>query len=274
MMMTIRNDRALWVGAVMALAIAVVPVSAQEPSPEAARDVDPRMERIRVELPQGALERIEARIAAARAEGLPVEPLMDKAVEGLAKRVPGPRIASAVDQLAGELGRARTLLADGVPPGPTDVAAVADAMRRGVPEMAIQRVARDAGPEEPVAMTVHTLGDLMDRGVPVEQALAVMEAWRSRGARRDELRELPGAIDRLMRQGILAGQAAAAVANAMRGGAGGDGRGGDQRPGMRGGGPPIPPGAGPPGSTPPDDRGRGTGSNPPGQGGGTGSGGG
>lgn len=257
-----RTTRVLWTGVVLALTVAVMPVSAQQD--------DPRLERIRTELPQGATAQIENRIAAARAEGLPVEPLLDKAVEGIAKRVPGPRIAGAVDRLARELGQARTLLVDGAPPSLTDVAAVADAMRRGVPEQAIRRIAERAGPDEPLAMAVHTMGDLMDRGVPVEQALAVMEAWRGRGARRDELRDLPGAVERLIRQGVLPGRAAAAVANAMRGGPPGAGQGppGGQPPGLiMQGGPPIPPGAGPPsGRDPdPDDRGGGPpGGGPPG----------
>lgn len=262
MMTNRRGERGLWLGALLALAVAVVPVTAQDQAP----DADPRMDRIRAELPQGVLERVEARIAVARTEGIPVEPLMDKAVEGIAKRVPGPRVAEAVDRLAQELGRAQQLLSDGVPPAPTDVAAVADAMRRGVPEPAIQRVAQGAGEGEPVALAVHTMGDLMDRGVPVEQAVAVLEAWRGRGARSEELRELPGAVERLIRQGVLPGQAAAAVANAMRGGAQGAGPGGEgQPPGMMQGGPPIPPGSGPP-----DDRGKGPKTDPPGQGGGTG----
>ncbi len=242
-MMNRRAQRGLWMGVLVALTVAVMPVSAQ--------DVDPRMERIRAQLPQGAVQQIEARIQAARSEGLPVEPLLDKAVEGIAKRVPPPRIAGAVDELARELGRARQLLADGVPPAPTDVAAVADAIRRGVPEQAIQKVAQGGPSGEPVALAVHTMGDLLDRDVPVDQALAVMEAWRWRGARADELRELPAAVERLIRQGVLPGQAAAAVAGAMRGGPpDGRGPGTGNGPGMMQGEPPIPPGAGPP-----DDRG-------------------
>ena len=255
MIMIQRAQRGLWMGLLVALAVGVAPVSAQ--------DVDPRMERIRAQLPQGAVERIEARIQAAQSEGLPVEPLLDKAVEGIAKRVPASRIAGAVDQLAQELGHARTLLTDGVPPAPTDVSAVADAMRRGVPGEAIQRVAQGAEADEPLALAIHTMGDLMDRGVPADQALAVMEAWRGRGARREELRELPGAIDRLIRQGVLPGQAAAAVANAMRGGppGGGQGPAGGKLPGMMEGGPPIPPGA-----DPPSERGRDRGKPPTGGG--------
>ena len=255
-------------GVLTALIVAAAPVTAQDPDTE---QVDPRLERIRAELPEGVLEQVEARLEAALAEGLPVEPLLDKAVEGISKRVPPPAIAGAVDRLAQDLGRARSLLADGVPPAPTDVAAVADAMRRGVPDEAIQRVAQGAGPDEPLAMAVHTMGDLMDRGVPVEQAVSVLEAWRSRGARVEELRQLPAAVDRLLRQGVLPGQAAAAVANAIRGGPpGSQPMLNGQMPGMMiQGVPPIGPGAGPPahpggdnkGGGPPDDI-------PPGGGGG------
>lgn len=243
--MTSKRQRGLWATVLLLVAL-----------PLAAQDVDPRMERIRAQLPEAAVEQIEARIQNARAQGLPVEPLLDKAVEGIAKRVPPPRIAGAVDQLAQDLGRAHALLVDGVPPAATDVAAVADAMRRGVPEQAIERIARGGQPEEPVAAAVHTLGDLMDRGVPADQAVAVLEAWRGRGAQREELRELPGAVERLIRQGVLPGQAAAAVANAMRGGPP-EGRGPGNAPGMQGG-PPIPPGTGPP-----TDKGRDKGKPPP-----------
>lgn len=249
-----RTVRGVTCGAVLALAAAVVPLAAQEG--------DPRLDRIRAELPEPAAEQIQARIEEARTAGLPVEALLDKAVEGIAKRIPAPRIAGAVDQLAQELERARDLLRDGVPAPPTDVAAVADAMRRGVPESAIRRLAERAGPEEPTALAVHTMGDLMDRGVPADQAVAVLEAWRGRGARRTELRELSGAVERLIQQGVLPGQAAAAVADHMRRAAGqgpGPGPGGGQGPGMMmEGTPPIPPGTGPP-----EDRGKSRGKGPP-----------
>lgn len=245
-MMTIRGRNSLWTGVLLALVVAVTPVTAQDQGPD--QDVDPRLERIRAELPGPALEQIETRIAAARSAGLPVEPLLDKAVEGIAKNIPAALIAGAIDQLGEDLGRARELLADGVPPAPADVAAVADAMRRGVPEEAIQELTEGADPEDPVALAVHTLGDLMDRGVPVDQAVSVLEAWQSRGARPEELRALPAAVDRLMRQGVLPGQAAAAVANAMREGPPGSGEPRDgQAPGIQmEGGPPVGPGADPP----------------------------
>jgi hypothetical protein len=237
------------------LALAALPAAAQQP--------DGRLERIRSSLPAPAVAQIEAQLARAREAGLPVAPLLDKAVEGIAKRVPGDRIAGAVTQLSAELERANGLLRDGVPPAAADVSAVADALRRGVPEPAVRRVAQRAGPGEPVALSIHTVGDLIDQGVTSDEALAVLEAWRGRGGQVAELRELPAAVERLIRQGVMPSQAAAAVAGAMRAG-GPPGLGGQPPPGqMQGGppgGPPIPPGTGPP-----SERGRGK-ANPPGQG--------
>jgi hypothetical protein len=237
--------------ALMALCVALAATLAGTPA-GAQQATDTRLERIRAELPADAVRRIEAQLARASELGLPTAPLLDKAVEGMAKGVPGVRIAGAIDQLAADLGRASALLTDAHPGPPADVASVADALRRGVPEATIQRLATRAGPEEPVALAVHTVGDLMDHGVPAGQALSVLEAWRDRGARAEELRELPAAVERLIRQGVLPEQAAAAVANAMMQGrppwagtGGGPGIQG-QGPGGPPGGPPIPPGAGPP----------------------------
>lgn len=240
----------------LALLVGALPAHAQT-------EPDTRLERIRTTLPTVAVERIEASIAEAQRQGLPVAPLLDKAVEGIAKNVPGERIAGAVQVLTRELARAQTLLRGGAPHTPADVAAVADALRREVPEPSIRRLRERAGEGEPVALAVHILGDLMDRGVPSNQALGVIEAWRERGARADELRELPAAVERLMRQGARPEQAAAAVAGAMRGGG---------PPGLVGNpgggppnGPPIPPGAGPPSERgKPKDAGKPPGGGPPG----------
>lgn len=229
----------------LTLAPMPVPVAAQQ-------GADTRLERIRTEMPAAAMQRIEAELQQAMQRGLPVDPLLDKAVEGVAKRVPADRIAGAVAQLAVQLGQAREMLGNGAPPAATDVTAVADALRRGVPETAIRRLAGGARPDEPVSMAVHTVGDLMDQGVPVEEALAAVEAWRGRGGGPGQLRELPAAVERLIRQGALPAHAAAAVSGAMRGGGKPAGMPGNRTGAGAGNGPPIPPGVGPP-----DERGKG-----------------
>ena len=64
---------------------------------------DPRLGR----LDPGVRAAVVAIIDSARASGLPVEPLVDKALEGMSKGAPGPRIIVAVRGLAGKLGIAR-----------------------------------------------------------------------------------------------------------------------------------------------------------------------
>lgn len=224
------------------LALSVGPATGQQAP-------DPRLERIRAELPAAAVQQIERQLQRARDQRLPLEPLLDKAVEGMAKGVAGARIAGAVAQLGTQLGEARGLLGTGATPPAADITAVADALRRGVPDHAIRRIAERAGPDGLIALEVHAVGDLMDRGVPAEQALAAVEAWRARGDGPAGLRELPAAVERLIRQGTLPAHAAAAVTGAIHAygppgltgqhpGAG-VGRGND--------GPPIPPGTGPSG---------------------------
>lgn len=256
-----RRGAVRWLGGLLALLASVSVLQAQDAP-------DPRLARIRAGLPAPAVQQIETTMAAAREQGLPTGPLLDKAVEGVAKGVAGDRVASAVGALAGELRSARSLLDGRVRPGPTDIAAVADALRRGVPSRAVRRLAETAGEGEPVALEAHILGDLLDHGVSADDALGLLDAWRARGRHGDELRQLPAAVERLMRRGSLPGQAAAAVTGAMRAG-GPPGLTGERGRGQSS--PPIPPGAGPPsnrGNSKGNGKPPGGGGGPPGGGGG------
>lgn len=216
-------------------------VSAQAPD---------RTARARADLPRAAAARFDQIVADARAQGLPTDPLVDKALEGEAKHVPPDRIIAVLTQLSQNLGRARALIAQGGAPSGDDVAAAADALRRGVPERAVRELrARQAN--RPVAMAVVTLADLVQQGVPVEQALNLLQAWSDRHGSNAELRDLPAAVERLMHQGVLPAQAAQAVAQSVRNA--GTGRPAspgksDLAPGQAGKvvRPPVAPGAGPP----------------------------
>ncbi len=214
------------------------------------------LERIRAGLPPDQARAVEAVLERAREQNLPVQPLVDKALEGVAKHAPPPLVVRAMEQLSARLGEARTILADGAPPASSEVAAVADALSRGVPETAIRSLRTGRGPDEPIGLAVHTLGDLLDRGVPVDAALDVLNAWREHGARADELRELPAAVEGLIRRGVMPGQAAAAVASAVRAGMPPASAGPPSQVSGKGKGPgisaqpPIPPGAGPPSGRP------------------------
>lgn len=230
------------------------------------------LERIRAALPADQAAAVEAVLTRARERNIPVQPLVDKALEGMAKHAPPPLVVRAMEQLSQQLGEAQALLRDGQPPSTADVAAVADALRRGVPQGAVRSLRAQRGPGQPIALAVHTLGDLLDRGVPVDGALDALNAWNERGASADDLREMPAAVDGLIRRGVMPGEAASAVASAMRAGmppgAAGPpdhamGKGKAGAPGMTQR-PPVPPGSGPPSGRPdPGTKGKPPGHGPP-----------
>ncbi len=180
---------------------------------------DTRLTQAMATMPASTARDLERAIADAQALGLPISPLVDKALEGSAKGVAADQVLLVVRDLVGQLGRARDLVAlEGTAPS-TDIVAVAEALRRGVPEDAVRSL-RSKAPGQSIALSVHTLADLLDRGVPVDHALDVLGAWNARGARPEELRSLPVAVERLIRGGILPAEAAAAVASSVRGGKG------------------------------------------------------
>lgn len=210
------------------------------------------LDRVRQQLPPEAAERIELILEEAGATGIPAEPLVAKALEGAAKRVPADRVISAVAEYADRLRTAGELLpADR---GSASLVAAAGALRRGVPAEAVRGLGRDAGENAPVALVV--LGDLYDLGMPVEGAMKVVEAAMEQGGEGDELLSVSDVARRLVRQGTPPDEAARALQRDMAGGGpppwapGSElGRG---PPGISSG-PPVPPGAGPPGSGSPGD---------------------
>lgn len=130
--------------------------------------------------------RLDARTAAAvtrvvdsaRARSLPTEPLVQKALQGAAKRAPSERVLGAVRELLGELATARALLG----PGSTEAELVAGAgaLHAGVPgeTMALVRTLRG---DQSVTVALATLADLIARGVPVQAAVNAVLALMRRG---------------------------------------------------------------------------------------------
>jgi hypothetical protein len=85
-------------------------------------------------LPAALVAEVTAIAADATAAGLPAGPLVDKAIEGWAKRVPQPRIVAALNQFRVRLHAAQqAMIRTGhpEPPGPI-VAAAAEAMAQGI----------------------------------------------------------------------------------------------------------------------------------------------
>lgn len=160
---------------------------------------------------------LTALVRDAQQRGLPTQPLVAKAQEGAAKNVPGERIVAAVRQTAESLGRAQGLLqAGGAASTDAEVTAVATALQRGVPAEAVSRLAVDARGRGSVGLSSHVLADLLGHGVPLALGLEIIGTWRSQGGDATRLNEIPGAVERLVRQGVVPARAGAAISAGLR----------------------------------------------------------
>jgi len=120
-----------------------------------------------------ARSQVNAILDSARREGLPTEPLVDRALEGASKRAPDDRIVAAVRRLVGDLADARDALGSGV--SDAEIAAGASALRAGArPGDLAQLRARRDGRSVTVAAAVLT--DLVALGVPPDTATAAVLA--------------------------------------------------------------------------------------------------
>jgi hypothetical protein len=139
----------------------------------------------------------------AGSDSVPVQALVDKALEGVAKHVPLVRIIAAVRQLAAELHDARTLLrsAPGVAVSDGEIVAAADARRRGVPAKDVATLRSHAPPATSLVVAYTVLGDLVQRGVPADQARMVIEQLLAAGVPAQQIAEIPARMDVGLRVG-------------------------------------------------------------------------
>lgn len=124
-------------------------------------------------LPDAERVQVDAILDGARAAGLPAEPLVDRALEGAAKRAPASLIVAAVTRLRDELRRARDAF------GPTassaELAAGASALRAGATQDDLARL-RALRPSQPLTIAAGVLADLVAAGVPADTGIAAVLA--------------------------------------------------------------------------------------------------
>jgi hypothetical protein len=147
-------------------------------------------------LPADVAERVLAKIADARARGLPAQAMERTALKGAAREVPPADIERAVDAQGDRLERAQDALSRARGRRPTDdeVEAGADAIREGVDGKAISKLASSAPSGRSLAVPLHVLGSLVERGLPSDQALSrVLERLTAR-ASDSQLAQLPDQV--------------------------------------------------------------------------------
>ncbi|HEV8264373.1 MAG TPA: hypothetical protein VGQ06_05435 [Gemmatimonadales bacterium] len=131
-----------------------------------AQAQEPRLER----LDSAARAPVAAVLDSARAAGLPVEPLLQRALEGTIKHAAPDRVVAAVRRLAGDLGRAREAL--GVSAAPAELEAGAAALRAGASPAVLAQLRRAR--RQPLTVPLAVLADLVASGVPVDSAASAV----------------------------------------------------------------------------------------------------
>jgi hypothetical protein len=165
--------------------------------------VDPRLTSA---LDDKTREAVEAIIESARGEGLPVEPLVDKALEGATKRASGQLIVSAVRGWAAELRRAKLVLGPAV--SERDIIAGATALRAGVDVRELERLKVAKGNGNRLASSLDVLSFLVRAGVPADTISPVIVRLVLASASEDQLGALQRDIERDIAHGVLASTAA------------------------------------------------------------------
>jgi len=142
--------------------------------------------RLRGRVPDEALPAVDSIVASAAAAGLPTEPLIEKALEGAAKKAPPDRIVSAVGAGAERLRAAYALVARGTAPNASvslsEVEAVAAALARGLDTELANHLAA-ALPGEPPGPALHAVADLVGHGFSADSSVDLIVAAVQSGLR-------------------------------------------------------------------------------------------
>lgn len=154
----------------------------------------------------------------AAARGLPVDPLIQKAIEGGAKGVPADRVITALHALTGQLDAAAAalLLAGAARPDTEAIAAAAFALNAGLNDEHVTALARASRPSNSVAVTLRVASTLAAMGVPATETVELVTQVIAAGGTPTEVLGLPAQVMAGVSRGggVTPAQAAAGIARA------------------------------------------------------------
>jgi hypothetical protein len=130
---------------------------------------------------------LSALVDSARAQGVPVEPLMEKVYQGLAMGADGPRIVVAVRKLTVEIANAQRVL--GTVATTDELKAAASAVHAGVPAVELGKMKKQSGLRRSLTLPFTVLADIVSRGVPVQTAANAIRSLVGAGARDRDISE-------------------------------------------------------------------------------------
>ena len=132
----------------------------------------------------------------AAARGIPVEPLIQKAIEGSAKGVPAERVATALRALAAQLDAAAAALQQAGParPDTAAIAAGAFALNAGLSPRDVTALAQVSRPPYSTAVTLRVASTLAAMGVPAAQTVELVTQTIASGGPATDVLGLPAQV--------------------------------------------------------------------------------
>ncbi|HEX2723359.1 MAG TPA: hypothetical protein VHM24_10595 [Gemmatimonadaceae bacterium] len=151
-------------------------------------------ERLREVLPADVADKILATIAVARAHELPAQALEQRALKFAAKGVEPKLIARSITAQAVRMGKTKDALSKSLKRKPADdeIEAGAEAIRQGVDGVAVSELAKSAPSGRSLAVPLFVIGNLVDRGLPSDEALSRVVARLQARASDREIETLSG----------------------------------------------------------------------------------
>jgi hypothetical protein len=157
------------------------------------------------DLPEATAVVLRAQIDSAREAGLPTQPLVLKALEGLSKAATHDQILAAVKALRERLRIAASVF--GTDQSEQVLEAAAAAVYAGIDVATLREMALGTRPDA-IGMALVVLGDLVRRGVPESDAKHAVISLGAAGADARALSDFRRSVDDDIRTGLAPGRAA------------------------------------------------------------------
>jgi len=152
---------------------------------------------------------------AASTRGLPVDPLIQKAIEGSAKGVPSERVAAALRLVVAQLGTAAAALQDaGVVSDTLVIAAGGFAVTAGLSGHDITALARTGASVTALTVGLRVAGTLAAMGVPSAENIGLISTKLRSGQPTGDLLLVPAHVQAEIARGVTPAQAAAGLERA------------------------------------------------------------
>jgi len=149
--------------------------------------------------------------------GLPIDPIIQKAIEGSAKRIPAERVGAAMRLVVTQLDAAARGLRDGNAVLSADTVAIAAgafALTAGLSGRDIATLARSGSAPADVIVGLRVAGTLVALGVPAVETVTLVTGTLQAGRPAGELLALPGRVQAEVAKGVTPAQAASGLARA------------------------------------------------------------